>query len=359
MRINAIRAYRRNLALTKPYTIAYQTTSEVENVFLEIELANGLVGMGAANPDPEVVGETPEQTVQNLQSDWLSDLIGRDIRLFNTMIDEARHQFPDAPGTLAALDIALHDAFALYLGIPVVQFYGQKHRLLLTSVTIGIMNVADTLVEAAEYAKQGFRVLKVKTGLNVDEDVERILTLRETYGSAMTLRVDANQGYTFADLERFLAATRSAEVELIEQPLPVGREFDLVPLSNKTRRRLAADESLKDAEMALTLAHQPQPFGIYNIKLMKCGGIRAALDIATIAQSANISLFWGCNDESRVSIAAALHAAFACPNTRYLDLDGSLDLAEDVVSGGFILEDGLMRPTNQAGLGLNRNKTNL
>ena len=35
---------------------------------------------------------------------------------------------------------------------------------------------------------------------------------------------------------------------------------------------------------------------------------------------------WGCNDESCISIAAALHAAYACPATRYLDLDGSFDL---------------------------------
>ncbi|AKD55417.1 mandelate racemase/muconate lactonizing enzyme family protein [Spirosoma radiotolerans] len=354
MRINAIRAYSRNLALTKPYTIAYQTTTKVENVFLEIELANGTIGLGAANPDPEVVGESPEQTLQNLQSEWIMGLVGRDIRLFTALIDEARQQFPSTPGTLAALDIALHDAFGQYLGVPIVQFYGQKLRSLPTSVTIGIMNVADTLTEASGYAELGFRVLKVKTGLHVEEDVERILKLRETYGNKMTLRVDANQGYSIADLERFLAATRSANVELIEQPLPVGRELDLLVLPEETRQLLAADESLKDAKMALTLTHQPQPFGIFNIKLMKCGGIRAALNIATIAHSADISLFWGCNDESRISIAAALHAAFACSNTRYLDLDGSLDLAEDVVSGGFMLEDGLMRPTNQAGLGVER-----
>lgn len=358
MRINTIRSYRRNLALTKPYTIAYQTISDVENIFLEIELANGLVGIGSANPDPEVVGESPEQTLQNLQSEWMTGLIGRDIRLFNTLIDEARHQFPHAPGTLAALDIALHDAFGRYLDIPVVQFYGQKHRSLPTSVTIGIMNVADTLIEAAGYAEQGFRVLKIKTGLDVEEDIERILKLRETYGNALTLRVDANQGYSLSELKRFLTATQSAAVELIEQPLPVGQEVELTDLPEQTRQVLAADESLKEARTALILTHRPQPFGIFNIKLMKCGGIRSALNIATITQSTDISLFWGCNDESRVSIAAALHAAFACPNTRYLDLDGSLDLAEDVVTGGFILEGGLMRPTDQAGLGFSRYTVN-
>lgn len=355
MRIKSLRPYCRNLALTKPYTIAYQTISTVENVFLEIELDNGMVGLGAANPDPDVVGESPEQTFQNLQSEWMTGLVGRDIRLFQSIVDEAGQQFPNAPGTLAALDIALHDAFGQYLGVPVVQFYGQKIRSLPTSVTIGIMNVADTLAEANDYYQLGFRTLKIKTGLTVDEDIERVLKLRERYGQQLTIRVDANQGYSLTQLQRFLSATRACTIELIEQPLAVGHERELLSLPEETRRLLAADESLKGPKAALTLAHQPRPFGIFNVKLMKCGGIRAALAIATIAQTACISLFWGCNDESRISITAALHAAFACSNTRYLDLDGSFDLAEDIVSGGFVLENGFMRPTTGAGLGLRRN----
>ena len=85
---------------------------------------------------------------------------------------------------------------------------------------------------------------------------------------------------------------------------------------------------------------------------MKCGGIWPALRIAAIAETAGIALMWGCMDESRISIAAALHAAFSSPATRYLDLDGSLDLARDVVSGGFTLEDGMMRTTDKPGLGV-------
>ncbi|UFH52390.1 mandelate racemase/muconate lactonizing enzyme family protein [Spirosoma sp. KNUC1025] len=354
MRIKSIRAYLKNLALTKPYTIAYQTTSDVENVFLEVELENGMVGLGAANPSPDVVGESPEQALQNLQGEWVSGLVAKDIRLFIALIRDAQKQFPDAPGTLAALDIALHDAFGQFMGVPIVQFYGQKIYSMPTSVTIGIMNVADTLSEAAGYYAQGFRVLKVKTGLDVAEDIERILKLRETYRSNLIIRVDANQGYSLDDLNRFCQATATSNVELIEQPMPVGREAELRELPSEIRIRLAADESLKDPKAALQLAQQPQPFGIYNIKLMKCGGIRAALDMATIAEPAGISLFWGCNDESRVSITAALHSAFACPNTRYIDLDGSFDLAEDIVSGGFVLENGRMRPSAGSGLGLAR-----
>lgn len=104
---------------------------------------------------------------------------------------------------------------------------------------------------------------------------------------------------------------------------------------------------------AYQLSLPPRAAGIFNIKLMKCGGIREALQIATIARQAGISLMWGCNDESIISISAALHTALSCPHTRYLDLDGSFDLARDVVSGGFKLQDGYLMPLlDKAGLGL-------
>jgi L-alanine-DL-glutamate epimerase-like enolase superfamily enzyme len=85
---------------------------------------------------------------------------------------------------------------------------------------------------------------------------------------------------------------------------------------------------------------------------MKCGGIVGAKEIATIANNANIDLFWGCNDESIISITAALHVAYSCPNTKYIDLDGSLDLAEDLVTGGFEIIEGYMHINDQPGFGL-------
>jgi L-alanine-DL-glutamate epimerase-like enolase superfamily enzyme len=102
----------------------------------------------------------------------------------------------------------------------------------------------------------------------------------------------------------------------------------------------------------LGFATEEGPFGIYNIKLMKCGGLAGAKEIATIAENRGIELFWGCNDESILSIAAALHVAYSCPNTRYIDLDGSLDLAEDLVSGGFTLDDGYMKINPRPGFGV-------
>lgn len=350
MKISKIEAFTKNLSLTKPYTIAYKTISNVENIFLFITLENGITGIGAANPDTQVVGENPAQVLQNCQSEFCQSFVGRDIRHFRLIIAEISSKYPGKPGTLAAWDIALHDAFGKFLGIPIVDFYGRQINSLPTSVTIGIMNVEDTVVEALEQAKMGFKVLKVKTGQTVEVDIERIAKIHEKLPE-ITMRVDANQGYNATDLEIFIRETEAFGLELIEQPVAVGSEDVLAQFNESDRKLLVADESLKNSTSAVKFAAVPQLFGNYNIKLMKCGGILGAFEIATVAKAANINLFWGCNDESIVSITAALHAAFACPNTRYIDLDGSLDLAEDIVTGGFVLEDGMMRISEKSGFG--------
>jgi L-alanine-DL-glutamate epimerase-like enolase superfamily enzyme len=136
--------------------------------------------------------------------------------------------------------------------------------------------------------------------------------------------------------------------------MKVGSEPELATLNASERRLLCADESLLNATSAWQLSNMPQPYGIYNIKLMKSGGISGARDIATITKNAGIDLFWGCNDESIVSIAAALHVAYSCSNTKHLDLDGSFDLAKDLVEGGFFVKEGYLIPNNQPGLGFNK-----
>jgi L-alanine-DL-glutamate epimerase-like enolase superfamily enzyme len=351
MKITSIKAYRKNITLKKPYTIARSTFTDAEIVFFEVELANGMVGLGSANTDVDVVGEAVQDTMTNLLSAEVEELVGKDIRHFLKHISRYRGIYAKYPGTQAAIDIALHDAFCKWLDVPVLDFYGRCHEKMITSVTIGIKDVNETLEEAKEYYDGGFRALKVKTGREAEVDAERIIKLREAYGTHFAIRVDANTGYDLDQLKAFMRLTADQNVELIEQPFLPGRETDLLQLPLETRAKLAADESLKGARSALKLA-QLQAFGIFNIKLMKCGGIVPALEIANIAAQADIDLFWGCNDESMISITAALHTAFACPHSKYIDLDGSLDLLDDLVINGFTIEDGYMIPGTGPGLGL-------
>ncbi len=358
-RIQEISIEKVDLQLSRPYTIAFKTVNKVENAIVRVILDNGVVGYGSGNPSEQVVGKNLSQTMQALDlvnggetgTDW-KGLRGRNIEDLEVLCSEVQEQLRPFPAARAALEMGLYDSLARCKNVPLVAMLGQQHQRMPTSITIGIKDVGQTLAEATEYYERGFRYLKIKTGSYLEEDIERVVKLREKLGDSIEIRVDANQGYTVADLLKFCAATGSYRVELIEQPLPADHVEQMRALPKEIREQLAADESLINPADAANLAHQDPACGIFNIKLMKCGGITQALEIARIAKGANIDLMWGCNDESVISITAALHTAFSCPNTRYIDLDGSLDLAFDVVSGGFILENGEMSINTSPGLGV-------
>ena len=353
-KIRNIKVWDADLGNTKPYTIAFKTIDQVRNAFVEITLEDGTFGIGSGNPSEYVVGESLAQCLSALQENNLQFLIGRDIREFNSLTFEVWQKFPKNPSARAALDIALHDVFTKFLDVPLIKFLGQKIGSLPTSNTIGIKNVEETLKEAEDFIRQGFTILKVKLGKDLAEDIERLIRLREKFGKRVVIRIDANQGYTVDQTKEFYSKTKHLDIELIEQPLPAKSIAEMKSLPEEIKMKVAADESLITPKDAIELIKPPFAAGIFNIKLMKCGGVSQGLKIADIAQHAGVDLFWGCNDESIVSITAALHAAFACPNTRYIDLDGSLDLGNDVVNGGFILKDGVMSCSDRPGLGVVR-----
>lgn len=352
MKIHSAKFWKEDLQLTRPYTIAYKTVSAVDNVFVLLEAENGLFGIGAGSPAPFVTGEAMEDSLEALGQHLESLTLSKDLRQYQAILRESIAKMPACPAARAALDIALHDLFAKYLGIPLVDFFGRVHSGIPTSVTIGINDLESTLAQADEYVENGFQVIKLKTGDTVEKDIEIFRKLRERVGADIKIRVDANQGYQQADLLRFLEGTREGQVEFVEQPLPKGDYAQLRELPWDARALCAADEDLQIPRDALNLAAEPLAYGIYNIKLMKCGGVDAGKKIADIANDRQIDLMWGCMDESIVSITAALHIALASPATRYLDLDGSLDLARDLVSGGFQLRGGCLWPLDKPGLGV-------
>jgi len=354
MKIHKIQIWKENLELTRPYVIAYERIEAVENVFVLIEADNGFTGIGAASPSPEVTGETISHCQECLEQELERVLTGEDLRRFNSLLRLLGNTLASAPGALAAVDIALHDLVAKALDLPLVSLLGQVHEGLPTSVTIGILPLKETLEEAKEFVGNGFNILKIKTGIDLDEDIERMVKLRETLDSRVMLRVDANQGYSPAQYQKFYDQTRNLNIEFVEQPLKASDISGMCSLSKEIRDWTAGDETILDPASAVSCLGLPRPFGIFNIKLMKCGGVAPAMAISAMAGHAGIDLMWGCNDESIISITAALHAALASPATKYLDLDGSLDLARDIVDGGFLLRDGWLYPNGQPGLGVHR-----
>lgn len=349
MNIAHIETSWREIALKRPYRIAHHETTAVEMGFVRIVLENGTEGFGCAAPVEEITGESFAVCRAALAQAAQAETGG--FRLLTRLDTEFAH----APAARSALESALDDAASRARGLALVDLFGRVVAPLETSVTIGIRSVEETLVEADEHTAAGFRVLKVKIGEDLTQDVERLVRLRERFGDRIVLRADANVGYAVADIERFFALTERLDIEFLEQPVPRALDDEVRRLKPSLRARLAADESLFDQADAARLAREPRPYGIWNIKLAKCGGLSPAREIARTAEAHGIDLMWGCMDESVVGIASALHTAYACKATRYLDLDGSLDLAADPFRGGFELKNGVMSTLRAPGLGVEMN----
>lgn len=351
MKITAVEIIPQTFQLSQPSVVSYAAMEEVLNLIIRIETQDGMTGWGCCAPDPVVTGETIEGVQVFLENCVRSLLLGQDalrISALDALLVEKGELFPAAR---AGVNMALYDLLGKKAGMPVYQLLGACRDRIPTSVTINLDRPRVMAERAKESVGKGFGILKLKIGGEAEEDVERVIRVREAVGYSIPLRLDANQAYSLREALAVIPQLVDLDIEMLEQPTPAQDWEALKALHKRSAIPIMADESVVSLEDACRLVREDAA-GLLNVKLMKSGGLTGAMKYQAIAEAAGVPVMVGCMDESVISIAAGLHLALACCNAQYADLDGHLDLVNDVADGGVRLEQGMLYPLEQPGFGL-------
>lgn len=250
------------------------------------------------------------------------------------------------PGVLAALEAAVLDLVGKRAGEPAHRLLGTAEApAAATTRTIGITAPVPAAAQAARLAMSGFTAFKVKAGsADPAEDLARVDAVR-TGAPGASLLLDPNGAWTERQALDLIPRFAALGVTAVEQPIAPGRPDALARVAKESPVPVIADEDAVSYEDAAALAGRVH--GI-NVKLAKCGGVRAALRIHEALRGSGTDLMLGCLTASSLGIAPAVHLA---DRARWVDLDGHLLLAEDPWTG-IGGADGTVRAANRAGLGV-------
>ena len=343
-----------DLLLTSPLRIANENYSSAKTVFVSIK-SRGFEGIGEAAPDKEVTGEDFHSVSRFIEKANL-EFKGRDafdIEGINNSMDKISKGDSSAK---AGIDIALYDLVGKIMKKRAVSLLGGRGNRRQTSMTIGIENEGLSVKHARLYKRQGFKVIKIKVGLDTDEDIKRIRKIREEVGRGIKLVVDANQGYTLREAQFFLSEAEAFNLGFLEQPVKFSDFYALKKLRESSSIPIMADESMKSIEDFRKL-NSMDAVSMINIKIMKVGGITKAIQIAKESMSKNIGIMVGCMEESRVGIAAGMHLDLSIKDIGFADLDAHITHRNKFVYGGLKTSNGKNIISNGNGLGLKFKKS--
>ena len=198
------------------------------------------------------------------------------------------------PAARGGLDLALHDLIGKELNKPLYELFGLDPALTpVTSFTIGIADPETTLQKVAEVGDHP--ILKVKLGVGTPaEQVETIA--RSGNAIAVTIRIDANEGWDAETAVLILRELERFEIEFCEQPIPAGHPEHLRTIRERVTIPIVTDED------SLVAADLPRLYGCVdgvNVKLAKTGGLRPALEMIHTARAMGMKVMLGLHGRKR------------------------------------------------------------
>lgn len=333
-----------------PFRIATGTMHFAQNIFIRLYVSNGLYGVGECSAFPMITGET-QSTCFEMAKDFAALWKDKDASNIPERLQEL-NDFAAFNSTIkSAFDMTLYDLAAKSASKPLYEFLGGSIKEIETDLTIGIDNADNMSSKAIEYVKKGVRIIKIKLGINAPEDIKRVKMIREATGPSVILRIDANQGWSYAEAIEALSGMRDYNIQFCEQPMRHWDDHYLPELKNISPIPIMADESVFDHHDAERLINAGA-CDYVNIKFAKSGGINEAINIHEVCSRHNIPCMMGGMLESRIALTAFAHFAMAHNNIIFYDMDTSLiGHKADPVKGGIKYKGFFIETPSVPGIG--------
>lgn len=322
MRISSVAIFTAELPLAQPFEHASSGRIErLEEVVVKVATTAGAEGWAEVRGNaPYVTGESQGRVVATL----VDTLVPRLMLTPETSPAEiGRLLDAIVPGNVtakAALETALHDAWAREVGMPLAQLLGAgAMRGVKVHATLPFCPPEEAVQRASVYLDHGIRTIKVRVGLRpFDRDLARIEAVAEAVarhpaGAEARLATDTNQGWSVKEAVRALRRLEGFDLLWAEQPVPGHDLAGLREVREGSLMPIIADESCGTPEDLLRIIAMRAADGVH-LKLVKAGGVRRLLAMTAIAEAAGVPYLVGQMDEGTLATAAALHcAAVAAP----------------------------------------------
>ena len=335
MPIIQVRTHRVSAPLHTPFVTALRTATATETLVVEIVDEDGRSGFGEAPQVWRVTGASLAGSAACVAEMLAPALVGRDPDDLVANCRTVRDAVAENQAAKAGVDVALHDLVAHRLGVPMVRLLGGTALAVPTDVTLAAGDAAAMAAAATERVGEGFGVLKIKVGTDAASDVSRVRAVRAAVGPGITLRLDANQGWTPRQAVRIIGEIEAAglDIELVEQPV-TGWDLDgLAWVSQRVQTPIMADESVYSARDLVEVIRR-RAADMVNVKLAKCGGISAARTLLSLAEEHGMGTIVGSMMEGPVGVGAAASLVAAYGTTAISDLDAAWWLAGSPLHGG-------------------------
>jgi o-succinylbenzoate synthase len=325
-----------------------------EGLILRLTTDDGTIGLGEAAPLAEFGGGACDQTEALLRS-LLPNLRGIDLDDLMPLLDARFGERTESAALRCGLDTAALDAQAKTRDLPLAALLTESTPSATVAVNATIGEPNDAAIDAARGAlNRGFRTIKLKIGIgrSVEDEVNRVATMRAAIGPDIALRLDANGAWTTDEAVTIMRQFADYDIEYIEQPVPAHDLDGLAHVRRDSPIPIAADEAVTGLTSARRIIER-EAAGILIVKPMVCGGLRAGRAIIDLASAAGLRTVVTSTIDSGLGVAAALHlAATLPPGSPACGLATS-----DLLTGDLLLEplhvvNGEMLVPKGAGLGV-------